>query len=173
MMLTEPESRLFDEMLSYKDDVFRICLGFCRNASDAEDLAQDVYLRAYGNVGRIHSPYALKDWLLRVTRNVCLDHQKRKGVVRRFQERAASAASGPVGDPPADAAEAGERLEALKRAITALPGKLREVFVMRLYGDLSYEELARVLGLREGTVMSRLNRARTAVAEYLKEAGYE
>ncbi len=172
-MLTESESRLFDEMLSYKDDVFRICLGFCRNASDAEDLAQEVYLRAYGNVGKIHSPYALKDWLLRVTRNVCLDHQKRKGTIRRFQEQAAAAPSGPVADAPADAAESGERLAVLKRAIGALPAKLQEVFVLRLYGEVSYQELSRVLGLREGTVMSRLNRARRAVTEYLKEAGYE
>src|SRR5512143_4136186 len=173
MMPTEAENRLFDEMLSHKDDVFRICLGFCRNASDAEDLAQDVYLRAYGNLGRIHTAYAVKDWLLKVTRNACLDHQKKKGIIRRFQEQAAAAPSGPGGDPPADAAETNERLAALKRAIAGLPGKLREVFVLRVYGEVTYRELARTLGLREGTVMSRLNRARRAVTESMKEAGYE
>ena len=172
-MPTEAEDRLFDAMLAYKDDVFRICLGFCRNASDAEDLAQDVYLRAYGNLGRIHTPYAVKEWLIKVTRNTCLDHQKKKGVIRRFQEQAAAAPSWHAADAPADAAELSEQLAVLKRAIAALPGKLREVFILRVYGEVTYEELARTLGLRQGTVMSRLNRARRAVAEYLKEAGHE
>lgn len=172
-MPTEAENRLLDEMLSYKDDVFRICLGFCRNASDAEDLAQDVYLRAFGNLGRIHTPYAVKDWLLKVTRNACLDHQKKKGLVRRFQGQAAAGPPGPVGDAPADAAEASERLAVLKQAIAGLPRKLREVFVLRAYGEVSYRDMARTLGLKEGTVMSRLNRARQAVTAHLKEAGHE
>lgn len=172
-MPTEAGNELLDEMLSHKDDVFRICLGFCRNASDAEDLAQEVYLRAYGNLDRIHTAYAVKDWLFRVTRNACLDHQKKKSIIRRFQEQGATAPSGPGGDPPADAAETSERLAVLKRVIAGLPRKLREVFVLRVYGEASYRELARTLGLREGTVMSRLNRARRAVTEQLKEAGYE
>jgi len=172
-MPTEAENRLLDEMLSYKDDVFRICLGFCHNASDAEDLAQDVYLRAFGNLGRIHTPYAVKGWLLKVTRNACLDHQKKKGVVRRFQGQAAAAPSGPVPDAPSNAVERSQRLAVLKRAVAGLPWKLREVFVLRLYGEISYRDLARTLGLKEGTVMSRLNRARQAVTEHLKEAGYE
>ncbi len=172
-MPTEAENRLFDEMLTYKDDVFRICLGFCRNASDAEDLAQDVYLRAYGTLNRIHTPYAVRDWLLKVTRNTCLDHQKKRDVIRRFQEQAAAAPLGAGGDSPGDAAEMSERLAVLKRAVAGLPRRLREVFVLRVYGEVSYRELARTLGLKEGTVMSRLNRARRAVTEHLTEAGYE
>jgi RNA polymerase sigma-70 factor (ECF subfamily) len=172
-MPTEEEARLFEDMMNYRDDVFRICLGFSHNASDAEDLAQEVYLKAYGNLGSVHSPYAVKDWLLRITRNTCLDHQKKKGVIRRFQDRAAAAPSGPVPDAPSDAVERSERLAALKRAVAGLPWKLRQVFVLRLYGEISYRDLARTLGVKEGTVMSRLNRARQAVAEHLKEAGYE
>jgi RNA polymerase sigma-70 factor (ECF subfamily) len=68
---------------------------------------------------------------------------------------------------------ASERLASLKTAISRLPKKQREVFVLREYGGLSYEELARVVGAKSGTVMSRLNRARTAVASFLKEAENE
>lgn len=168
-MPTVEETKLFEEMMTYKEEVFQICLGFSRNPSDAEDLAQEVYLGAYRNVGRIHSPYAVKEWLLRVTRNACLDHQKKKRIVRLFQERVFDTAADPVRETPSDSAERNEQLRALKRAILRLPKKLREVFVLRLYGDISYQELARTLGLKEGTVMSRLNRARQAVASSVKE----
>lgn len=168
-MPTEEEAKLFEEMMACKEDVFRVCLGFSRDASDAEDLTQDVYLRAYRNLGRIHSPYAVKEWLLRVARNTCLDHQKKKRTIRVYRERASVSASAPGIEAACDPAETSERLKALKQAISRLPKKLQEVFVLRLYGDISYQELARTLGIKEGTVMSRLNRARKAVANSVKE----
>ncbi len=170
MMPTEDEAKLFDEMMTHKEEVFRICLGFSRNASDAEDLAQDVYLKAYQNLGRIHSPYAVKDWLWRVARNVGLDHQKRRRVVRMLQVRASDPVPSPGPQDSQDTAETQERLRALKLAIGRLPWKLREVFVLREYGELSYQEVARTLGIKEGTVMSRLSRARAAVTKSVKEA---
>jgi RNA polymerase sigma-70 factor, ECF subfamily len=169
VMPTEEEAKLFEEMMSCKENVFRICLGFSRDPSDAEDLTQDVYLRAYRNVSRIHTPYAVKEWLLRVARNTCLDHQKKKRIIRMFRERASVSASPRGMEAPSDPAETNERLKALKQAICRLPKKQREVFVLRLYGDISYQELARTLGIKEGTVMSRLNRARKAVADSVKE----
>jgi RNA polymerase sigma-70 factor (ECF subfamily) len=168
VMLTAEEARLFEDMMTYKDDVFRICLGFSRNPSDAEDLSQDVYLRAYQNVDKIHSPYAVKEWLLRVARNTCLDHQKKKRIARFFQQRVFDLSGDPGPDAPEYSAENNERLKALKEAIGRLPRKLREVFILREYGHLTYQELARTLGIKEGTVMSRLNRARRAVIDSVK-----
>jgi RNA polymerase sigma-70 factor (ECF subfamily) len=168
-MPTAEEAQLFEELMTHKDEVFRICLGFSRNASDAEDLAQDVYLAAFRNVGNLHSPYAAKEWLLRVTRNTCLDHQKKRRIARLFRERAQAPESGPAPEAPSDRAEANEQLRALKRAVSQLPKKLREAFVLREYGELSYQDVARTLGIKEGTVMSRLSRARAAVADSVKE----
>jgi RNA polymerase sigma-70 factor (ECF subfamily) len=167
-MLTEDESRLVGEMMAYKEDVFRICLGFSRNLSDAEDLTQDVYLRAFQNVGKVHTPYALKEWLLRIARNRCLDHGKKRRIIRLF-EKSANPGSAVEAGTPEVAVDAGERLKCLKEAISRLPRKQREVFVLREYGHLSYEELAKTLGVKEGTVMSRLNRARRAVTDNVKE----
>jgi len=169
-MPTEEEARRFEEMMTYKEAIFQICLGFSRNLSDAEDLAQDVYLRAYRNVSKIHSPYAVKEWLFRVAKNTCLDHQKKRRVIQMLQRR--------VLNPPAStnlgeslhSTEREEQLKALKQAINRLPRKLREVFVLRLYGDASYQEVGRTLKIKEGTVMSRLSRARTAVANSVREA---
>ncbi|MGA2361769.1 MAG: RNA polymerase sigma factor [Candidatus Aminicenantales bacterium] len=168
-MPTKDESTLFEEMMTYREDVFRICLGFSRNPSDAEDLSQDVYLKAYKNVGKIHTPYAVKEWLFRVTRTTCLDHHKKLRIARLFQQRASNPSGGPGPVTPEYSAEDNERLKALKEAVGRLPKKLREVFVLREYGHASYQELARTLGIKEGTVMSRLSRARRAVANSVKE----
>jgi len=171
-MSAEEEAKLFEEMMTHQEAVFRICLGFSRNPSDAEDLSQDVYLKAFRSTGRIHSPYAVKEWLFRIVRNTCLDHAKKRRIIRVF-ELTTSPDSAVDARTPESSAVTGERLKSLKRAVSRLPKKQREVFVLREYGHLSYEELARTVGAKPGTVMSRLNRARIAVANFIKETGHE
>ncbi len=168
-MPTGKEIKLFEDMMACKEDVFRICLGFSRNASDAEDLSQDVYLKAYQSLGRIHTPYAVREWLFRVARTTCLDHRRRAAVRGLFLRRPPGSDEGLERITPERSAEAGEQLKALKDAVARLPVKLREVFILREYGHLSYQETARTLGIKEGTVMSRLNRARRAVMDRMKE----
>ena len=170
-MTAEEEAKLFEEMMTYREDIFRICLGFSRNASDAEDLSQDTYLKAYKGLARIHTPYAIKEWLFRVARTTCLDQAKRRGVARRF-ERAKTREINVDPHTPESRAVSQEGLASLKEAVSKLPRKQRDVFVLREYGHLSYEEIARTVDARLGTVMSRLNRARRAVASSIKEAGY-
>lgn len=162
-MLTDEEAKLFEDMMSYQEDVFRICLGFSRNPADAEDLSQDVYLKAYQSLKKIRRPYAIKDWLVRVTRNTCLDHQKKRRRAGLFLRRASQASAGPQGTAPESPADTNERLSLLKATVGRLPGKQKEIFVLREYGHLSYRDLARTLKIKEGTVMSRLNRARRTV----------
>ncbi len=169
-MPTEEQAKLFEEMMACKEDVFRICLGFSRNPFDAEDLSQDVYLKAYKNIDKIHTPYAVKEWLFRVARTTCLDRHKKLKIARLFLQRASGPPGGPGPVTPEYSAEDIERLKALKEAVGRLPKKLREVFVLREYGHASYQELARTLGIKAGTVMSRLNRARRAVTDFVKEA---
>lgn len=74
---------------------------------------------------------------------------------------------------PEDEVAQNEQIQRLKRAVQRLPKKLRVVLVMREYGHLSYQEIAATLGIKEGTVMSRLNRARSKVAAALQEATHE
>jgi RNA polymerase sigma-70 factor (ECF subfamily) len=171
-MRAEDEARLFEEMMTCREAVFRICLGFSHNPSDAEDLSQEVFLKAYRDLGRIRHPHLAKEWLFRIARNTCLDHVKRRHLERQF-DKATSTEN--VIDPrtPESSSVTPERLRSLKAAISGLPKKQREIFVLREYGQLSYEELARVVRAKTGTVMSRLNRARIAVAAFVKEAEHE
>lgn len=158
---------LFDELLSHRELVFRICLGFSRNYAEAEDLAQDVYLKAYGNIGALKNPAVSKEWLLRIAKNTCLDHQKKSRLRKALLQKWRSEPQGK--NSPEWSADLSPQLGKLKAAVRGLSRKLREVFVLREYGHMSYEEIAATLGIKEGTVMSRLNRARTAVLCRLKE----
>ncbi len=147
--------------MAFKENVFRICLGFCRNAADAEDLTQDVYLKAYRNLESLKDADLKKPWLYRIARNACLDHH-RSLAARRSRELSA-ARDGIAREDPEAEVERDERVERLKEAVGSLPKRQKEIFVLREYGHLSYEEIARTAGVRLGTVMSRLSRARRAV----------
>jgi RNA polymerase sigma-70 factor (ECF subfamily) len=157
----------FDDIMAHRESVFRICLGFSRNYAEAEDLAQDAYVRAFARLKSLRNPAQTKEWLFRIAKNTCLDRQKRERnrarLIRRWTERARSKNEAPA-ERPGD-----ERLTVLKAAVRTLPKKLGEVFVLREYGRLSYTEIAATLRLKQGTVMSRLNRARKRVAAGVEE----
>ncbi len=172
MGLTAPGDGPIREITGYREDVFRVCLGFSRNAADAEDLCQDVFLKAFARAGDLRQPGSLRIWLLRVARTTCLDHLRR---MRRSPINTGYTVPDAADDrrTPEAISEADENLRRLKIAVRSLPRKLREIFVLREYGDLQYEDLARILKIRMGTVMSRLSRARRAVAAAMKEKGHE
>ena len=171
-MRGDEDVKLLEDMMTCREAVFRICLGFSRNASDAEDLSQDVYLKAYRSLRKVRHPYLVKEWLFRIARNTCLDYVKRRRLARELES---SAGPESAVDPKTTETSSmtRERLGSLKTAISRLPKKQREVFVLREYGQLSYEELGRIVRAKSGTVMSRLNRARAAVASFVKEAEHE
>lgn len=162
----EQESKAFQELMMYQDKVFLICLGFSKNATDAEDLAQEVYLKAYRKIGSLKEFRLAKLWLLRITRNTCLDYRKKQRIKPRFQPLDTETSI--ENNTPESKMIVQEQLGLLKKAMQRLPKKLKEVFILREYGDLSYEEIAATLEIKEGTVMSRLNRARQALLSQIK-----
>lgn len=150
----------------YQEKVLLICLGFSRNPADAEDLAQEVYLKALRNIDSLTDLSLVKFWLYRITRNTCLDFS-RKRKLRRHSPLEPEHQQHDSQTPESQVI-AGEQLRALKEAIQQLPKKQREVFIMKEYGDLSYQEIADTLRINPGTVMSRLNRARQAIKNRIK-----
>lgn len=159
--------KLFNELMTYKETVFQICLGYSKNPWDAEDLTQEVYLKAFRKIGLLKYPGLKKDWLYRIAKNTCVDHV-RKSRWRRVLPSDHGMASLDAGTPEKHLVR-DESLRALKKAVSLLPAKLKETFVLREYGQLSYHEIASILGTKTGTVMSRLNRARSAVLNRMKE----
>ncbi len=169
--LAEGESAaepLLEAVLAHRRTVFLICLGFTRHRWDAEDLAQETYLRAQQKLSQLRDAASARAWVSRIARNVCLDELRRRRWRRLFGGRADEVAAA---DTPASVVERRERMAGVKRAIEKLPARLREVFVLRAYGSLSYQEIADALELPVGTVMSRLHRARAALAREMEEVG--
>lgn len=168
--LTEIRTELFEELMAYQKKVFLICLGFSRNASDAQDLAQEVYLKAYKNIATLGELSLAKFWLFRIARNTCLNFRKK----HRLDRISAFEITRKIKDPQTPESEMihREQLSLLKGAIQMLPKKQRDVFVLKEYGELSYQEIAETLKIELGTVMSRLNRARQAIKEQIKGDKY-
>jgi RNA polymerase sigma-70 factor (ECF subfamily) len=160
----------FDALLVYRETIFRICLGFSRNYAEAEDLAQDVYVRALRSLPVLKNPSQMRDWLFRIAKNVCLDQKEknwnRAVLLRRWAKETT------LEEDILAKNETKEKLAALKSAVRSLSKKLRSVFILREYGHLTYEEIAITLGIRPGTVMSRLNRARRRVEAKFKERSH-
>ena len=152
--------------MAYRESVFRICLGFSKNPWVAEDLAQDVYLKAFQKIGSLRDSGLMREWLFRIAKNTCLDHKRKKILSRVFKLQSGSG-SEEEKTPETEVAHR-EQLLILKKAINKLNKKHREVFVLREYGHLTYREIADTLGIKEGTVMSRLNRARKDVINQMK-----
>jgi RNA polymerase sigma-70 factor (ECF subfamily) len=164
--LADKRTELFEELMTHQKKVFLICLGFSSNASDAQDLTQEVYLKAYKNIATLSDLSLAKFWLFRIARNTCLNFQKK----HRLNRMAALEISRKMKSPKSPESEMihQEQLRKLKGAIRMLPKKQRDVFVLKEYGGLSYQEIAETLNIELGTVMSRLNRARQAIKETIK-----
>lgn len=152
--------------MTFHKKVFLICLGFSRNAADAQDLTQEVYLKAYRNVGTLKEVKLSKFWLFKITRNTCLDFRKK----HRLNRNSSIESGGEPADltTPESQMIYQEQLRALKISIQQLPKRLREVFVLKKYGDLSHQEIAETLKIKEGTVKSRFGRACQAIISQMK-----
>ena len=140
--------------------VFAVALRMLGNRADAEDAAQEVFLRVHRALPGFRGDAKLSTWLYAIAARLCLS---RLGEAHRRLVRADETALARVPDPEADPArhlEEDEREAALRRAITELSDDRRMVVVLRDLEGLPYEEIAQILGLELGTVRSRLHRAR-------------
>jgi len=140
---------------------------------DAADVHQEVWLGVYRNIGRLASPAAFVSWLLKVTRHRAVDFLRRR---RRERELFDDDAATNVDDLPAN--EQMPELETynesvaahLPVAIAALPAVHREILLLRYQEDLSYVEMAMVVGCSIGTVKSRLHHAKRRLQDLLPRA---
>jgi RNA polymerase sigma-70 factor (ECF subfamily) len=157
--------RFRDAALPYLDDVFTLARYLMRNAADAEDAAQECYLRALRHFDTYRGP-AMKPWLLTILRNVCNAEFARRGKQEVASDCSAEkeADDVPLWQEPQSSPEAmllrQHDDDTIRQLISALPQQFREVIVLREVNELSYQEIAQVAGVPVGTVMSRLARAR-------------
>jgi RNA polymerase sigma-70 factor, ECF subfamily len=158
--------RFRDAALPHLDDVFTLARYLMRNSADAEDAVQECYLRALRHFDSYRGP-AMKPWLLAILKNVCVAEfarRSRQPVPAGSAEEDTPQEEVPMWQEPQASPEA-ELLRrfddaTIRRLVGALPQPFRETIVLREINDLSYREIADIVGAPVGTVMSRLARAR-------------
>ena len=161
------DSNAFGELImAYEKFVFNVACKMFSNPEDAEDIAQDVLIKAYKNIDKFDFNSSFSTWLYRITTNTCIDEmRKRKGkeTYSIDEEDEESGLSLQIKDTSPDAEETviqQETVSEVRRAIDKLSEEHKTVIILRDLQDLSYEEVADTLGINVGTVKSRLARAR-------------
>lgn len=146
----------------HRSMVYRVAYQFAGNHYDAEDIAQEVFIKVYRSLDRFRQDAQLTSWLYRIVMNACIDHRRRRGSasVPLNEEAEQRLLNTPEETPgPEDRAYAGELGQVLESEIARLPDGQRVVFVMRHYQGLKLSEIADALGLAEGTVKRQLHAA--------------
>ena len=154
---------LFD---TCQDRVYTLALHLSGDPSEAADVTQDVFLRVMGRLGQYRGAARFTTWLHRVVVNVFLDRTKARRRYAPLDETALAARASAEPSPEAAVIRAQARGR-VATAVRRLPEKLRFPLVLRYASGLSYGEIAETLGVREGTVASRLNRALAQLAREL------
>ena len=171
----------FEELLLlHQKKVYNLCLRMSANPDDALDLSQEAFLRAWRSLGQYQFEASFSTWLFRLTSNICIDFLRRK---KRRQETSLTESYDDSDDGaefsvtdaqpgPEQQAMTNETKIELARAMEQLSPEHREILQLRVIEDLQYEQIADILGVRVGTVKSRLARARLSFRKILKTGNY-
>lgn len=173
------DASAFEELVvRYREQVYRLCLRMSGNAEDAADLTQEAFVKVWKNLDSFQFDAAFSTWLYRLTSNCCLDFlrsRKRRPTVSltmETEEEDEQTIELPDDRPtPEEAAILKEERENLRLAMQTIDPEQRQILTLRVVNDLSYTDIAQVLGIREGTVKSRLSRARESLRKKLTEIG--
>ena len=155
---------------THRDRIYGLCLRIMRNREEAEDISQEVFLRAVRAIGTFRGDASLNTWLHQIAHNLCLT---RLAAAKKNIESASDCSwiTDLVSEAPgSDRSLASIELrEALELAIGELEPVFREAILLREVEDQSYEEIARVTGVSVNTVKTRIHRARTKLKQRLME----
>jgi RNA polymerase sigma-70 factor (ECF subfamily) len=143
----------------YQGIALRTAYAVCGNAADAEEAAQDGFVKAYRSLWRFRAGAPFKPWLLRIVANEARNRRRSVGRRSALVLKAAQEPSGEAAPSPEATLLGAERRELLLAALNRLPEPDREAIACRYFLDLSEAETAAALGVRPGTVKSRLSRA--------------
>lgn len=177
----EGDERAFRTLVErYQKKVFAVALGMVKDREEAMDIAQDAFVKVHKYLDHFKGDASFYTWIYRITANLAIDRIRARNVREgvEFDERfrgdeeptgEAGILGTRLGTNPQKAALRRELAEQIGRALDRLPPKHREILVLREVEGMSYEDLARVLKIPKGTVMSRLFHARAKMQRILGE----
>jgi RNA polymerase sigma-70 factor (ECF subfamily) len=151
--------------------VYTFCRRMGLSHDEADDMTQETFIKAYGAISRFEEGRPFWSWIARIAANSVINYRKRKGREIDGEEGEAIVArqSDPAAGNPQAQVETKEMEARLEEALWELPFDFRVVYIMRMHLDMKYEEIASVLEIPVGTVMSRLGRSRDRLLNSLKD----
>ena len=176
----EGDESAFDELVvRYQHRIFNLCYRFMSDREEANDCAQETFIKMYRSVGRFRFRSAFSTWVYRVAANPCKNrlassqYRHARDTVRidnpgRGDEESPGMEIGDESFSPRAALEKKEARELVQQAIRELPDEQKEVLLLRDIEGCSYEEISQVIGCSLGTVKSKLARARMRLKDVLK-----
>ncbi len=155
--------------------VYNIAFRMMGNREDAYDMSQEVFIRVFNAIGRFKGNAAFSTWIYRITKNVCLDeHRKRKNKNTLSIDKELEGEQGSIQRQLRDDSPSPEEIfekkamkKTIQEAINNLPDQHKIVIILRDIKGFSYQEIAKIIECPEGTVKSRINRARKALKDIL------
>lgn len=165
-------------VLQYQNPIYNLCLRITGNPEDAADMTQESFLKAWRNLESFHFEAAFSTWLYRLASNTCLDFlrsaKRRRELSLTVEDESGESQLLDLPDPaptPEASLLTNEENARLGAAMEQLDPEQRRILTLRVVNDLSYTEIAAVLNIKEGTVKSRLARARESLRKKLLQTG--
>lgn len=168
------DNRAWESLLKiHSRKIYNLCYRFTGRTVEAEDLTQEIFIKVFQTLKSYDEAQGtFPTWLARVARNHLVDHYrrtKRDRVTSSLEDEPGEVEARPSpGAGPMAAVESRERRELIQEGLNKLSPDLREAVILRDLHDLDYDEVARILGVPQGTVKSRINRGRLELARVLK-----
>ena len=160
-------------VLKYQDKIYNLCRHMLQDPSNAEDAAQDTFVKAFRNLKKFTPEASFYTWLYRIAVNTCLDHRKKPWFASLFKStlEGETYLVEQMSDMPSPDRlyESKQTGLALQKSLKLLSPKLRAVIILKDIEGLSYEEISEVLDTSIGTVKSRISRAREELRKLMKE----
>lgn len=160
---------------THQKKVYNIALRMTKNPEDAQELAQDTFVRAFVAIKKFRCEASFSTWLYRIAMNVCTDFLRKRNkaiVVSMEQGAVGSENEQPIqlpeeGPGPDELSERRQLKKLVRQAMDSLSAEHRQVLVLRDLMDLSYKDIANTLDVSEGTIKSRINRAREGLKQVI------
>lgn len=173
------DANAFEELvLKYEKTVYNLALRMVGDRDDASDMTQEAFIKAYGSLYSFRGDSKFSVWIYRIATNVCLDFLRSKSrkqqVSLTVSDDDDEDAQLDIPDPKADPEQQLIKkisMQSVEEGLKTLPDKQRQILVMRELGGMSYAEIGAALSLEEGTVKSRIFRARKRLCTFLLDSG--
>ncbi|MFC2165472.1 RNA polymerase sigma factor [Acidobacteriota bacterium] len=170
------DSQAFESLVrKYQKSIYYLCHRMTGAHQSADDLSQDTFIKAYLSLHTFNESMNFFSWIRRIAINSALNFLKKRKREKPLGEREMRGANSPDASPqelPQDTLQKKQMEKIFKKALAELPDEQRVIFVLKVYENQSYEQIANMLKIPHGTVMSRLSRARhklkSEMAEYLQ-----